>query len=56
MTTITPELRQAIEQAAGAPVQITDPETQAAYIIVKAEVYERIRARAKTLTSGISTR
>ena len=44
MTTITPELRHAIEQAGDAPVQITDPETQAAYIIVKAEVYERMRA------------
>ena len=41
MTAITPELRQAIEQAGGDPVQITDPETQAAYVIVKAEVYER---------------
>jgi hypothetical protein len=44
MTTITPEIRQAIEQAGDAPVQITDPETHAAYIIVKAEVYERMRA------------
>ena len=44
MTTITHEIRQAIEQAGDAPVQSTDPETHAAYVIVRAEVYECTRA------------
>jgi hypothetical protein len=44
MTTIPPEIRQAIEQAGESPVQLTDPETNAAYVIVRAEVYERMRA------------
>jgi len=44
MTTITPELRIAIEQAGGQPVKLTDPETNSVYIIVRAEVYERMCA------------
>ncbi len=44
MTTITPEIRQAIEQAGEQPVQLTDPETKSVYVIVRAEVYERMRA------------
>ena len=44
MTTITPEIRQAIEQAGEQPVQLTDPETNSVYVIVRAEVYERMRA------------
>jgi hypothetical protein len=44
MTTITPEIRQAIELAGERPVQLTDPETNSVYIIVRAEVYERMRA------------
>jgi hypothetical protein len=44
MATIPSEIRQAIEQAGDAPVQLTDPETNAAYVIIRAEVYERMRA------------
>jgi hypothetical protein len=44
MTTITPEIRQAIEQAGGQPVQLTDPDTNSVYIVVRADVYERMRA------------
>ena len=43
MTTITPEIRQAIEQAGEQPVQLTDPETNSVYIIVRADVYVRMR-------------
>ena len=39
--TITPEQRHEIEQAGA--TRIEDPETHAAYVILKAEVYERIR-------------
>ncbi|MGO9467821.1 MAG: hypothetical protein ACLQIB_22520 [Isosphaeraceae bacterium] len=44
MTTITPEIRQAIEQAGEQPVQLTDPETNSVYFILRGEVYERLRA------------
>ena len=43
MTAITPEIRQAIDNAGEKPVEITDPETNSVYIIVRAEVYRRMR-------------
>lgn len=39
--TITPEQRHEIEQAGA--VRIEDPETHAAYVVLKAEIYERIK-------------
>jgi hypothetical protein len=39
--TITPEQRHEIEQAG--VIRIEDPETHAAYVVLKAEVYERIK-------------
>jgi hypothetical protein len=39
--TITPELRYEIEQAGA--VRVEDPETHAAYVILKAELYERMK-------------
>jgi hypothetical protein len=39
--TITPEQRHEIEQAGA--IRIEDPETHAAYVVLKAEVYERIK-------------
>jgi hypothetical protein len=44
MTIITQEIRQAIGQAGEQPVQLTDPETNSVYIIVRADVYDRMRA------------
>jgi phosphosulfolactate phosphohydrolase-like enzyme len=43
MTTLTPELRQAVELAGDKPVEITDPQTNAAYVLLKADVYKRMR-------------
>jgi hypothetical protein len=43
MVTITPEQRHEIEKAGEKPVQLQDPESQATYILLKTEVYERIR-------------
>lgn len=43
MTGLTPEQRQLIEQAGDQPVRIEDPETRQAYVIVRAELYERVR-------------
>ena len=42
MDTLTPELKQAVEQAGGSPVRLMDPETRRAYVLVSAEVYERL--------------
>ena len=36
MTTITPEIRQAIEQAGDQPVRLLDPMTNTQYVLVKA--------------------
>jgi hypothetical protein len=50
MTTLTPELRQEIRKAGEAPVRLSDPETQMEYVIVKADVYDRICALADDTT------
>ena len=44
MTTLTPEQRQEPERAGKEPVRLADPETQIEYVILKADVYDRIRA------------
>jgi hypothetical protein len=43
MTGLTPEQRRLVEQAGDQPVRIEDPETHQAYILVRADVYERGR-------------
>ncbi len=43
MTTLTPELRRAVEQAGDRPVEITDPQTNACYVLVKAEIFSRMK-------------
>jgi hypothetical protein len=44
MTILTPEQRQAVESAGDQPIEITDPETNTAYVLLKAEVYRRMQA------------
>jgi hypothetical protein len=44
MTTLTPEQRQEIRKAGEGPVRLADPETQMEYVIVRADVYDRICA------------
>jgi hypothetical protein len=41
--TITPEQKQAIEEAGQEPVRIEDPETKIPYVIVREEIYRKIR-------------
>lgn len=41
--TITPEQKQAVDQAGRQPVRLSDPETNAAYYLVKEEIFDRIR-------------
>jgi hypothetical protein len=43
MATITREQLQEIEQAGDEPLRIEDPETHTSYVILKAEVYERMK-------------
>lgn len=43
MAALTPELRRQIEQAGDEPVRIEDPDTHETYVILKAQVYERLR-------------
>jgi hypothetical protein len=42
MTALTPELRHEIEKAGGNPVRLEDPETNTAYVLLKAEEYDRL--------------
>jgi hypothetical protein len=42
MDTLTPELRQAVEQAGDSPVRLMDPETNRAYVLVSADVFDRL--------------
>jgi hypothetical protein len=43
VTALTPELRREIEGAGDLPVRIEDPETQVTYVLIKENVYQRIR-------------
>ena len=42
MDALTPELKRAVEQAGDSPVRLTDPDTHRDYVLVSAEVYERL--------------
>ena len=44
MTAITPELRRAIEEGGGKPTRLADPETNAAYVLIPAEQFERLQS------------
>jgi hypothetical protein len=41
-TTFTPEMRKALEKAGEQPLEIIDPETQQRYMLLKADVFDRI--------------
>ena len=43
MTAITPEQRRAVAEAGDSPVELADPQTGAAYVLVRADVYQRMR-------------
>jgi hypothetical protein len=40
---LTPEQWRLIEQAGGRPLRIEDPETHEAYVLIRADAYERVR-------------
>jgi len=41
-TTFTPQMRKALEEAGEQPLEIIDPETQQRYVLLKADVFDRI--------------
>ncbi|MFI5456783.1 MAG: hypothetical protein ACHRXM_15155 [Isosphaerales bacterium] len=43
MTGLTPEQRRLVEQAGDRPERIEDPEMHQAYVLIRADVYERVR-------------
>ena len=43
MQTITPELKEAIEQAGGQPVRLEDPQTCESYVLLRAADYDRLK-------------
>ena len=43
MPTLTAELRQEIAKAGGNPVRLEDPETNTAYVLLRAEEYDRLK-------------
>ncbi|HEV3120800.1 MAG TPA: hypothetical protein VGY53_02805 [Isosphaeraceae bacterium] len=47
MPTLTPEQRLALEKAGQAPIRLEDPETSQAYVLLRADLYERMRALAE---------
>jgi hypothetical protein len=42
MTTLTGELRKAIEESGDQPVEVIDPETKRRYVLLRADIYERL--------------
>jgi len=41
--TLTPELKQAIEKAGDEPVRVEDPDTHTAYVVIKEDLYRKLR-------------
>jgi hypothetical protein len=43
ITGLTPEQRRLVEQAGDQPVRIEDPDMHQAYVLIRADLYERVR-------------
>ena len=43
MTTITPEQRLALAEAGDSPIELADPQTGDAFVLVRAEVFRKMR-------------
>jgi hypothetical protein len=46
MTTLTPELKKAIEEAGAEPIRLEDPETKTAYLVIREDLYRELRQLA----------
>jgi len=44
MSTLTQEQRQMLRQSEGEPVRLLDPDTNREYVLLQAEVYDRLRS------------
>jgi hypothetical protein len=42
MHTLTPELKQAVDQAGDSLIRLMDPETHRAYVLVSADVFDQL--------------
>jgi hypothetical protein len=40
---LSPDLKQAVEQASDSPLRLTDPETHRSYVLVRAEIFDRLQ-------------
>lgn len=47
MNTLTPEQRAVIEEAGDEPVRFEDPETHEIYVVLRQEVFRRLREAAE---------
>jgi hypothetical protein len=56
MDTITPELRQAVENAGDSPLRLVDPEAHRSYVVVDAEAYDRLRDEESRREHALSLR
>jgi hypothetical protein len=43
MLTIPKELQQAVRASHGRPLRLTDPDTQAEYVLLQAEIYDQLQ-------------
>jgi hypothetical protein len=43
MNTMPPEIVQAVEASAGQPVRLTNPNTNTEYVLIRAEVFDRVK-------------
>jgi hypothetical protein len=41
--TITPEMKEAVERAGSEPVRLEDPETHMAYVMIREDLYQKLR-------------
>ena len=48
--TITPELKQALDNAGEEPVRIEDPETRLTYVVINEEAYRRLKEAVEVET------
>ncbi|HEY1860162.1 MAG TPA: hypothetical protein VGG61_07400 [Gemmataceae bacterium] len=44
MSTLTQEQREMLRQSEGEPVRLLDPDTNREYVLLQAEVYDRLRS------------
>ncbi|HEV2972099.1 MAG TPA: hypothetical protein VGY55_19155 [Pirellulales bacterium] len=48
MTILNPELIQALQQAGGGPVTVVNPQTGIEYVVVRADLYQRVKSLFET--------